>query len=86
MLDPEDLRTIEFIKKTTPLRILPRLTNSASIKNVLKQYQKTLEAEFGEIIRKEAGVIKPIKKIKVVGEKEKLKKVADEQSSFSRII
>ncbi|PIV64911.1 MAG: hypothetical protein COS09_02375, partial [Candidatus Nealsonbacteria bacterium CG01_land_8_20_14_3_00_12] len=24
MLDPEDLRTIEFIKKTTPLRILPR--------------------------------------------------------------
>ena len=77
MLDPEDLRTIEFIKKTTPLRILSRLTNSASIKNVLNQYQKTLEAEFGEIIKKEAGIIKPLKKLKVVEEKEELKKVAE---------
>jgi len=81
MLDPEDLRTIEFIKKTTPLKILPRLTTPESIKNVLRQYQKTLEAEFGEIIKKEAGVIKPIKKIKIGplagGEKEELKKVAE---------
>jgi len=77
MLDPEDLRTIEFIKKTTPLRILPRLTNSASIKNVLDQYQKTLEAEFGEIIKKEAGIITPLKKVKVVEEKEELKKAAE---------
>jgi len=58
MLDPEDLRTVEFIKKTTPLRILPRLTTPESIKNILRQYQKTLEAEFGEIIKKEAGGIK----------------------------
>ncbi len=50
MLDPDDLQTIEFIKKKSNLRILPRLTNEASIKNVLKQYQKTLEAEFGDII------------------------------------
>lgn len=61
MLDPEDLRTIEFIKKTADLRILPRLTTPASIKDALLQYQKTLEAEFGEIIKKEAGVIKTIK-------------------------
>jgi type IV pilus assembly protein PilB len=60
MLDPEDLRTVEFIKKTTPLRILPRLTTPESIKNVLRQYQKTLEVEFGEIIKKEAGGIKRI--------------------------
>jgi len=78
MLDPEDLRTIEFIKKTTPLKILPRLTTPESIKNVLRQYQKTLEAEFGEIIRKEAGVIKSIKEKEVVEEKEELKKVAEE--------
>ncbi|MFA4998569.1 MAG: ATPase, T2SS/T4P/T4SS family [Candidatus Paceibacterota bacterium] len=58
MLDPEDLRTVEFIKKTTPLRILPRLTTPESIKNILRQYQKTLEVEFGEIIKKEAGGIK----------------------------
>ena len=78
MLDPEDLRTIEFIKKTTPLRILPRLTNPDSIKNVLRQYQKTLEAEFGEIIKKEAEGIKAIKEEEIVEEKEELRKVAEE--------
>jgi len=78
MLDPEDLRTIEFIKKTTPLKILPRLTTPDSIKNVLRQYQKTLEAEFGEIIRREAGVIKPIKEEEIVEEREDLEKVAKE--------
>ncbi|KPJ71823.1 hypothetical protein AMJ50_00740 [Parcubacteria bacterium DG_74_3] len=78
MLDPEDLRTIEFIKKTTPLKILPRLTTPEGIKNVLRQYQKTLEAEFGEIIRKEAGVLRPIKEEEMIEEKEDLKKVAEE--------
>ena len=82
MLDPEDLRTIEFIKKTTPLRILPRLTTPESIKNVLKQYQKSLEAEFGDIIKKEVGGIKSIKESekKKLPEKEKeeLKKAAQE--------
>ncbi|TET84707.1 MAG: type II/IV secretion system protein [Candidatus Nealsonbacteria bacterium] len=79
MLDPEDLRTIEFIKKKEPeLKILPRLTTPESIKNVLRQYQKTLEAEFGEIIRKEAGIIKPIKEEEIVEEKEELKKIAEE--------
>jgi len=78
MLDPEDLRTIEFIKKTSNLKILPRLTTSGSIKNVLSQYQKTLEAEFGEIIKKEAGIIKPIKEEKAVEEKEELLKAAEE--------
>src|SRR3989344_1347900 len=53
MLDPEDFKAIEFIKKKSDLKILPRLTDSASIKNVLKQYQKSLEVEFGEIIKKE---------------------------------
>jgi len=76
MLDPEDLRTIDFIKKTTPFKILPRLTTPEGIKNVLLQYQKTLEAEFGEIIKKEAGVIKPIKEEEVVEEKEELEKAA----------
>lgn len=78
MLDPEDLRTIEFIKKTADLKILPRLTTPESIKNVLQQYQKTLEAEFGDIIKKEAGIIKPIKEEEIVGEKEDLLKVAEE--------
>jgi type IV pilus assembly protein PilB len=79
MLDPEDLRAIEFLKKAYPnLRFLPRLTTPESIKHVLKQYQKTLEAEFGEIIKKEAGEIKTIKEEKKIEEKEELEKMAME--------
>jgi len=78
MLDPEDLRIIEFIKKKANLKILPRLTTPDSIKHVLRQYTETLEAEFGKIIRKDAGEIKTIKEEEMVEEKEKLRKVAEE--------
>lgn len=79
MLDPDDLRTIEFIKKKEPgLKVLPRLTTPESIKNVLQQYQKTLEAEFGEIIKKEVGDIRSIREEEAVPEKEELKKAAQE--------
>jgi len=81
MLDPEDLATIGFIAKTTNLKILPRLTTSESIKNVLRQYQKTLQAEFGDIIKEEAGEIKPIKEEEKKGElkeKAELEKMAEE--------
>src|SRR3989344_2458162 len=51
MLDPEDLATIDFIKKTDPfLKILPRLTTPEGIKNALRQYQETLDVEFGGIM------------------------------------
>ncbi len=80
MLNPEDLGTIEFIKKKANLRILPRLTTPESLKNVLKQYQRTLEAEFGDIIKKESGEIKTVvvKTKNKIGEKEDLKKAAEE--------
>ncbi len=58
MLDPDDLQTIDFIRKKENVRILPRLTTPESIQNALKQYQKTLEAEFSEIIRQEAETLK----------------------------
>ncbi|OGZ17279.1 MAG: hypothetical protein A2Z78_01510 [Candidatus Nealsonbacteria bacterium RBG_13_36_15] len=77
MLDPEDLRTIEFIKKKSNLKILPRLTTPESIKSVLSQYQKTLEAEFGEIIKKETKGIKSIRE-EIVKEKTDLQKIAEE--------
>jgi type IV pilus assembly protein PilB len=60
MLDTEDLAAIDFIKKKTGLKILPRLTDEASIKNALLQYQKSLKAEFGDIIQKEASALKMI--------------------------
>ncbi len=60
MLDVGDLSVLDFIKKKTGLKILPRLTNEESIKSALLQYQKSLKSEFGDIIQKEAGSIKTI--------------------------
>lgn len=58
MLDTDDLGAIDFIKKKTGLRILPRLTNTESMKSVLVQYQKSLKADFGDIIQQEAASLK----------------------------
>ncbi len=58
LMDGNDLNAIDFIKKKTGLRVLPRLTNSSSIKNLLLQYQKSLKADFGDIIQKEATNLK----------------------------
>lgn len=60
MLDPEDLRTIDFIKKTVGTRILPRLTTTDSIKGILRQYQENLKTEFDEMVEEE-GTIKVVK-------------------------
>ncbi len=57
MLDPNDLRAIEFIKKRIGIKILPRLTDKESIRSVLLNYQKSLKAEFGDIISEEAKAI-----------------------------
>jgi type IV pilus assembly protein PilB len=79
MLDPEDLAAVDFIKKKTGLKIKPRLTSRASIINVLKQYQKSLEAEFGEIIKSDAGAVKASPASGAEPESEEdLKKIAEE--------
>lgn len=78
MLDPNDLKTIEFIKKKAGLKILPRLTTPKSIKEALSQYQESLKAEFGEIIKKETGGIKKISQTKEIEEKADLEKRAME--------
>ena len=78
MLDPEDLRMIEFLKKTTNLRISPKLTTPESIKNALHQYQQTLEAEFGDIIKQEAGAVQIVEDKEEEQEKDELLKAAGE--------
>ena len=55
MLDPGDLQAIDFIRKGVGAKVLPRLTDSESIKHSLLQYQKSLKAEFGDIIQQEAS-------------------------------
>lgn len=54
MKNPEDLQTIDFIRKKTGLKIVPCLTSEDNIKIVLKQYEKSLKAEFGDIISSES--------------------------------
>ena len=53
MLDTDDLAAIDFVKKKTRLKILPRLTDAESIKHALRQYQKSLKDELGDIISSE---------------------------------
>ena len=79
MLDTADLPAIDFIKKKVGLRILPRLTDTESMRSALRQYQKTLKDEFGDIIMKDASALK------VIGEEGKdemsesdLKKLAED--------
>ncbi|MDO8523821.1 MAG: hypothetical protein Q7R74_01175, partial [bacterium] len=54
MLDTNDLEALNFIKKKVGLKILPRLTDTASLRNALLQYQKSLKEEFGDIIKNAA--------------------------------
>jgi type IV pilus assembly protein PilB len=57
MLDTDDLAAIDFIKKKTQLKVLARLTDAASIKSALKQYQQGLKDNLGDVIRRETAVL-----------------------------
>lgn len=81
LINGDDLNAIDFIKKKTGLRVLPRLTNTSSIKNLLLQYQKSLKADFGDIIQKEVLNLKSTtNKDNIVDSDdiEDLKKMADD--------
>lgn len=55
MTDPNDLQFLDFISKKTGLEIIPCLTDGESIKKALKMFQKSLKAEFGDLVQ-EAGI------------------------------
>ncbi len=57
MLDVDDLEAIDFVRKKVGTRVLTRLTDQDSVKGALLQYQKSLKAEFGDIIQQEAQSI-----------------------------
>ena len=60
MLDIANITAIDFVKKKVGLKILPRLTDSESMKSALLQYQKSLKAEFGDLIQKEVCALKTV--------------------------
>lgn len=78
MLDPADLAAIDFIKKKVGLKILPRLTDNTSIKNALIQYQKSLQAEFGDIVSAEAKKLRLVEDGGEELEADELKKIAED--------
>ena len=80
MLDTEDLGAIEFLTKKTGLRILPRLTTTESLRAALLQYQKSLKADFGDIITKETGELMTISEEDLDGTESEadLKKIAED--------
>ena len=79
MLDTEDLTAIDFVKKKVGLKILPRLTDADSMKSAILQYQKSLKAEFGDLMAEDVGQIEsiPDDKLDEMNEAD-LKKLADD--------
>ncbi len=78
MLDVEDLASIDSVRKKTGLKILPRLTDTESIKYSLLQYQKSLKDEFGDIISAEAGKIRAVAEGGTDLSGDELKKMAED--------
>lgn len=78
MLDAEDMSVIDSIKKRLGLKILPRLTDTESIKSALVQYRKSLQAEFDNIIQKESASLKVLTKEEGEHSKEELAEMAED--------
>ena len=72
MLDTDDLAAIDFIKKKTRLKVLPRLTDSASVKFALKQYQRSLRDNLGDVVRRETEALE-----KTAAKEKDLREVAE---------
>ncbi len=60
MLDTDDLQALNSIKKKVGLKILPRLTDTDSMRSALIQYQKNLKDDFGDLIKSDSNEIKAI--------------------------
>jgi len=60
MVNPEDIQTIDFVRKKTGFKIVSCLTSEEGILEALKQYEKSLKAEFGDIIEKNSQEITQI--------------------------
>lgn len=78
MLDVDDLPVIDFIKKRSGLKILPRLTDTTSMKSVLVQYRQSLKTEFQNIIQKESAMLGELGGKEVEKTEKELKDLAED--------
>src|SRR3989338_5645026 len=51
MMDPEDLKTIEFIKKKTGFEVVPMLATYSGLDFALSKYHSSLKTEFEKIMK-----------------------------------
>ncbi len=77
MLDPGNIQIIDYLKKKTGFEIIPCLTTEKSIKESLKQYKKSLQAEFGEIISSEVNEETDQNELKKIAEDLPIVKIVD---------
>lgn len=78
MLDTADLPAIDFVRKKVGLKIQPRLTDTESMRFALRQYQKTLKDEFGDLILKDASELKVLAEEGSEVSENELKKMAED--------
>lgn len=78
MLDAGDLEALNFIQKKVGLKILPRLTDTESLKGALLRYQKSLKEEFSDIIRGAAVSVADAGSASAPEDEQGLKKLAGE--------
>ncbi|MEK7546241.1 MAG: ATPase, T2SS/T4P/T4SS family [Patescibacteria group bacterium] len=50
-LDPEDLQTVEFLRRKTGLEIQVHVTTPTALHEIIKQYKRSLKAEFEDIAK-----------------------------------
>jgi type IV pilus assembly protein PilB len=78
MLDPGDMEAVDFIRKILNVKIMTRLTDLGSIKGALLQYQKSLKAEFGDIVKEESLKLKAFGEESEEVAEDELKKLAED--------
>lgn len=78
MLDTADLPAIDFVKKKVGLKIKARLTDTDSMRAALRQYQKTLKDEFGDLITEEAAALTVLEETGEEVSEADLKKAAED--------
>ena len=54
-LDPDDLQTIEFLRHKTGLEVQVHVTTPSALHEIIKQYKRSLKAEFEDIAKSSVG-------------------------------
>jgi type IV pilus assembly protein PilB len=85
-LDPEDLEIFEFIKKKTGLKPKIHLTTPENLKETIKQYHKSLKAEFDYLAGEEdMGKLDEKKDLKKLAEDLPVVRIVDTLLEYSII-